>query len=517
MINDIQNNEEPKENIKEDDAIIISFNISEEDYILNISISKDKNCINFKLENKNILTYYYFEKYNIRELRLRKNFFLSDYTISDLFSHLKEIISKCNITLEKRGFKMYICFKNPNQSESKNLLFFPLKKMIVSQNNLNPVLIDKNQENIKTIKILKAQIEKINKEVESKTKLIEELNNNIIKINNFLNKLSKIEEENKSVSNIDDEEELSRDSSPNFEDSEEKKCINDIRNNLKSKRLKYIQIEKTNNENDNLFNEDDNKFFCLENVQVLGNKKLFEILVIFNIVSILIIMCLLGSIYTIKSDLEYEKTIEDEFLNKFSYLNYINGYEEDLKNNKIKGDKIKFVRIQENKKIEGSLLENELTKYNFKIKIQSFEGNNRDFDFIIKYNSYKDKKSYEEFYKKCKDIKNGLILMKNDENKKFAIYSKKIQKLINIGNPQNYADIKDEVVGFSYDSEDIYELKLKYFMEIYTKFLQKIVGYFSNDNLNPFNKNNNFWKKIWESTYSDWNVTHIQIYQIKYK
>ena len=39
--------EEPKENIKEDDAIIISFNISEEDYILNISISKDKNCINF--------------------------------------------------------------------------------------------------------------------------------------------------------------------------------------------------------------------------------------------------------------------------------------------------------------------------------------------------------------------------------------------------------------------------------------------------------------------------------------
>ena len=44
---------------------------------------------------------------------------------------------------------------------------------------------------------------------------------------------------------------------------------------------------------------------------------------------ILIILCLIGSIYSIKSNLEYEKVFEDEFMNKLSYLNLYNEYGDD--------------------------------------------------------------------------------------------------------------------------------------------------------------------------------------------
>ena len=49
----------------------------------------------------------------------------------------------------------------------------------------------------------------------------------------------------------------------------------------------------------------------------------------FNFITIVVILGLIGSICSIKSDLEYERIIQEDFMNKLDYLNISSEYYND--------------------------------------------------------------------------------------------------------------------------------------------------------------------------------------------
>ena len=549
---DIKDNEnESNDGDNNFEHLKIPLNLNEEKYLLKIFKSDDDVTIIFKLEKEKIQTYYYLEKFDLRDFRQKNKLFISDDNITELYTHIKEIIPKCEISLEKKVIKINVFFKS--NIDSKFIISFSLKKRVVAQNRLNPLLVEQIQDNKSKIKNLKKQITKLNKAIQVKTDLINELNSNISNINNVINNINinninntnlNINEEennnnnnninrnsdnNENKSNIDiDEDELSKENSSNQEQEvEEKRYISNNRkrkNKKQNKKIKFIQIDNnTTNKN-----KEDNTIFCFENVEILGNKKFFELLVIFNIITILIILCLLCSIYSIKSDLEYEKMIEEEFKNKLSYLNIVNDYNEDeqpmKKNNNLKKKDTDKNSSKENEKnklndeLKNTLFESEQQKLNFKKQIIKKKKNKiKDVNFLLKYSSNTDQQSFVKFYNNCKGISDNLILMKNTEGKKYGLFSKNIFDLLNGDKPRDSNLVKNYFAGYSFNSHEFYEFNVKHYFDIYTGFIQSIYNFFSNEDASYQNRYYNI------SYYNRYNgsqilghIVEIEIYQVKY-
>ena len=521
------------EKIEETNMIKIPLNIKEEKYLLKIYPSDDQINIIFKLEVDKIQTYYYSELFDLRDFRQKNKSFISDDNIQELFTHLKEIKQRCIITLEKKMTKINITFKS--NTDSNFILEFTVKKKVLSQKKLNPLLVEQIQENKSLIKSLKKQILKLNKAIQAKTDIINNLNNNIANINNTIDNINMNNTSN-SNSNINNEEDNNNETNNNNNDTnsnnndkedenitkenssnqekekEEKRYISNNRkkkNRKQNKKNKFFHTDNNNNNNNN----QDNSIFCFENVELLGNKKIFEILVIFNIITILIIFCLLGSIYSIKSDLEYEQIIEEEFMNKLAYLNILNEYggDEELakktKNNmSYRGDDLK-----------NSLFENEDQELYIKEQIIKKEGSEiRDVYFILKYRSSSDKQSFGKFYASCKDITENLILLKNNRGKKFALFSKNIHDILHGIKPQNALEFKKNFVVYSFNKHDMFEYTFKNFMDIYGAFVQGIFNFFSSEEIPFENKYYNMSNKNRQKgAQLLGNIVEMEIYKVK--
>ncbi len=250
----IENDNFLKNDNDEFDTMKILINIKEEKYLLRIFPSKDKVTLTFKLEEEKIQTYYYIETFDLRDFRQKNKLFLSDDSIQELFSHLKEIRKNCSIELEKKIKQINVCFKH--NFDSKFVLNFTLMKYIVSQKNLNPILVELIQENKAKIKMLKRQIAKLNKAIQAKTDIINDFNNNIASINNSINNITNSnnankneeEENNKSDNNKDDEEEELITKENTFvqtKEPEEKRYISNNRKRKNKKQNKKIKNQKT--------------------------------------------------------------------------------------------------------------------------------------------------------------------------------------------------------------------------------------------------------------------------------
>ena len=523
------------DNIEENDMIKIPLDIKEEKYLLKIYPSEDEINIIFKLEVDKIQTYYYSEEFDLRDFRQKNKSFISDDNIQELFTHLKEIKQKCIITLEKKLTKINITFKS--NIDSKFVLVFTVRKKVLSQNKLNPLLVEQIQENKAKIKLLKKQIVKLNKAIQTKTDVINNLNNSISNINNAIDNINMNNTNNSNIakddeSNNDDgnsnnnngneDEDIYKDNSSNQEqEQEEKRYISNNRkrkNKKQNKKNKYFHIDNNNNNNNNKNNQD-NSIFCFENVEILGNKKIFELLVIFNIVTILIILCLLGSIYSIKSDLEYEKVIEEEFMNKLAYLNIVDYGDDDL-NKKIKGDEGKngLTEKGEIDEIRNSLFENEDQELYFKEQIIKKEGGDiKDVYFLLKYSSISEQKSFRKFYDSCKGVLENLILLKNSRGKKFGLFSKNIHDILHGIKPQNALEFQNNFVMYSFNAHDIFEYTFKNFMDIYGAFVQSVFNFFSNEKIPFENKYYNMSIKTRQKgSQILGNIVEIEIYQVKF-
>lgn len=523
-LNDKDNiNDSESKNEKEDfDILKILLNIKEVKYILKIFPSEDNSNIIFRLEIEKIQTYYYYEYFDLRDFRHKNKLFISDDNIQDLFSHLKEIRKNCSISLEGKAMKINIIFKS-NIDTNFNIEF-TLRKRVVPQNKLNPLLVEQIQENRQKIKILKKQISKLNKAIQIKTDTINDFNNNIANINNIINNINNNsnnkdlnmknnsdEENNNKNNNTEDEEMLKENNHSNQEEKqEEKRYISNNRkkkNKKHNKKIKFMRDE--NNRNNNNINNQDNTVFCFENIEILGNKKVFEALVIFNVITILIILCLLGSIYSIKSDLEYEKMMEDEFIRKLSYLNIINDNNED---EPIKKDN----DFNESEKLKNSLFENEKQELFFKEEIKKKGGDTvKDVDFILKYSSATDSKNFDVFYSNCKGVLENLILLKNNRGKKFGLFTKNIDDVLRGKTPKNTNDFQNNFILYSFSSYDILEYSFKNYIDIYSTFIQSIFKFFSNDDIPFQNKYNEIPNKKYNGQILGI-LVEIEIYQVKY-
>ena len=523
-LKDNDNDNEPKDEKEDYDFLKIPLNIKEVKCLLKIFPSDDDSNIIFKLEIDKIQTYYYSENFDLRDFRQKNKLFISDDNIQELFSHLKEIKKNCTISIEKKVMKVYITFKS-NIDTNFNIDFI-LKKKVVPQNRLNPQLVEQIQDNKNKIKMLKKQITKLNKAIQLKTETINDFNNSIANINSIINNINtnsntqnlnlnnNSDDENNNKNNDDEEEELIKENYSNKEEKqEEKRYISNNRkrkNKKQNKKIKFIHIENNRNSNNNTLNNQDNTVFCFENVEILGNKKIFEVLVIFNIITILIILCLLGSIYSIKSDLEYEKLMEDEFMKKLSYLNIVNENNED--------EPIKRSNdFNENDKLKNSLFENEKQELFFKEEIIKKGGDNiKDVDFILKYSSVTDSKNFDIFYNNCKGVLENLILFKNNRGKKYGLFTKNIDDVLRGKTPKNSNEFQNNFILYSFSSYDILEYSFKNYIEIYSTFIQSIFKFFSNDEIPFQNKYNDMQNKRYNGQQILGTLVEIEIYQVKF-
>ena len=510
----------------------IKINIKDGKYLLKIFPSEEEDAIIFKLEKEKILTYYYVEIFDLRDFRQKNKLFISDDNINELYSHLKEINRNCSIDLEIKINKINILFRSNN--DSKFILTFLLKKIMVPQKQLNPLLFRQAQENRTKLKMLKKQISKLNKAIQIKTDIINDFNNNIDNINSIIDNINNVnlnsntninkkkEKEEKKISNYYKEVKAPKENSSKQEiETIEKRYISNSRkrkNRKQNKKIKFSQMNNNLNNNNNT--SDITNIFCFENIEILGNKKVFEFLVLFNIITIVVILCLLGSIYSIKSDLEYEKLIEDDFLNKLAYLNIGNEYyDEDDEEQEYTARIIKKnLETIDLKKYNFSLFENDKQISFFKEEIFKTIDDIRikDIDFILKYKSKSEPKSFDKFYNNCKNIKDNLILMKNNKGKKLAIFSKNIYEILHgTISKENIENQKDFFI-YSFNINALYQYSFrKNIFEIYAAFMHCISKWLSEEEASalkkfePYNKNK-YGKNMFK------NIDEVEIYQIKY-
>ena len=569
---DIIENDENKEILESEDLLKLNINYDEENYLLKIFPSKDNISIIFKLEKENIQTYYYYAKlYFENFLGINKKFSF-DKNIFNVYIRLKELCQNYECFLDKKQLKVLITFKKQNSEFSPT---FILRKKIVSQCRLNYHLVQQIQENKAKIKLLKKQISKLDKIIQNKNDLIDNINNNIDKITNVVNNINKNTntiENNEQDNNSNKENNKSSDNnsssnnndqSPSIKEEENEDIFvyksNEQENMLLKKNLSLIKEEykQTEQEHENkryisnnrkkqnkykikhfkfLFKAEENQqkieppqeetLFCFENVEVFKNKKIYETLILFNIITILIIIYLLCSIFSLKSNLTFEKIKDQELMKKFAFLSFLEDNEEDdmegmrenivdfqLKhnfddniNNTNKKMKYSFPRKKKCiEKKEISLLNEEREKRFYKKHIRRRIGHKvKEINLILMYNS-KEKYKYRNFYNHFTDIGEILILIKIKNGKKFGVFSNNI-----FSKEQEPDNDFNNYIGYVYNNEQIIEMDLQIFFSDYGKYIQNIYDFLNNENIRIQSRINNLSNKLLED------IELFEVYQIKY-
>ena len=481
-----------------DKVLTLSLDINEENYLLKIYPSKDNATIIFKIEQEKVQTYYYYEKFDLRDLRQRDKKFICDENINQAFFSLKEIINKSSTMIEKKSFKIIITFCN-----NKGIFMdFILRKKIVSQNRLNPLLIDQIRDNNKGINTLSKKMAKIEKNINNQNNIINNINNNIDNINN---NIKKIKNNINIVNNI-----IYKSNSYKINNKN-----NNINNNKKDRKIIENNVRK----------KDKEVLFCYKNLKKSKNK-IIQILFTFNLIAILLSIYMWNSIKKLKSIKGNQKIKEEENKKKFLIMNLLNDINLNIiknKNNKnVEQKKLKKLSelnaIDENIKKyinnENSLFGNEKEILFFKNSILNKSSNKfKDINFILKYDSF-----YDYCFDKCKNISDNLLIVKSKKGEKIGIFSNDIINLIkNIGNKKNIF-FENSIVGYIFSGEIIDEINFRDyfgFSNSFSNILKEIYNFIIEQNIkkNKYEnetKNNN--KKIDDEN----GIEKFEIYQIKY-
>ena len=528
-------------------------------FLLKIFPSKDNISLIFKLEKEKIQTYYYYAKYDLDDFKQISKKFDKEINIKNVYYRMKDIIINQICKLEKNGLSYKVHFIKKSKETTA---VFTLRKKIVAQERLNDLLLVQIQNDKNTIKNLKKQIAKLDKNIQNKNDIIDRINNNLNNITDVVNNLNTkiIEAENntKITPSKENDDEIKKTYPINKEENEllkknlitqEKKqpeIIDDtvgkryVSNNRKKKN-KQKNGKNGNNQNKDENNKNKTKnedtFLCFDN-DVYKNKKAYEFLIIFNFICILIVMYLLCSIYALKSNLAFDKIKDQDLMKKVTLLSLLDdGSEEEiggirdnivdfnLKNddNDNSGDnsnsnnnknnerplRIKYIKakLRDNKEI--SLLKDEKDKRFFKKDIRKkIHKRVRDVKFELKYNSEEEYK-YHNFYNNYRDMNEILLLLSNKKGKKFGIFSN------NIIFYQKNQDNRDcSYSGYIYKNDRYYDMNYKEFMQSYGAYIQNILNFLKNEHLR-------IKKKSYSSSFGSRqlleDVDMFEIYEIKYK
>jgi len=328
------------------ELIKIPIYYKDEKYIINIYPSKDNINIIFKLEKDKVITYYFFEKFDLKDFKQKNKIFSKDINIKEVFSRLTDMAKKYFINLEIKGIKMTILFKNVCTNDTFK---FNLKKRIVSQTKINSLLEDQITDNTTKLNIFRNQIIKLDKTHTIKNDIINNINIRIANINNTLNNISIINinnsnavinlsstknsssNESNSENNNNEDEYPESVNSADICQNQKQDSTNDTSNNTNNKKeSKNNNNDKTfvnnNKSNNNKSNNNLEIFFCLEKNDPAQNKKIIEFLIILNIITIIVVIYMLCSIYTIRTNFDSDDMDDDNDINnnRLAYLSFIN-------------------------------------------------------------------------------------------------------------------------------------------------------------------------------------------------
>jgi hypothetical protein len=408
-------------------------------------------------------------------------------------------------------------------------LSFSLRKKIVSQNRLNYELVGEIQENKSKIKLLKKQIAKLDKTIQNKNNILDSINNTLSQMKIAVDKINLNQnniENNDSDTKKKNNEILKRNLTlmKKYQQSElEIEGKRYISNNKKKKnknQFKKIKHLYQKEEPPNHGEDDSDTLFCFENVDVFQNKKIYETLILFNAITVSIIIYLIYFILSLRSDLSSGQTREQEFIKKFQLLSLISNYQD----NDMEGIRENIVDFQLkndnnlhaiNKRIHSEVIKNkdcqEITllteekekRYLKKHIRRRMPYRVKDLQLQLKYTSSHARR-YKSIYSIFRDISENLILFKTKNNKKFGLFCK------NIFNFEQFANPNNKFCGYVYkDNGEIKELNLIHFLEKYGKYIQSIYNFLININLNGSNEYNSTSQKLLG------NIDIFEIYDIK--
>ena len=293
----LKKNEE-KSKVEENDFIKVSQKIDEIIYDLKIYFSKDKQSIVFKIVQDNIQTYYYYEKFQLFELKNNYKSFNNLNTLTDIYQDIKSIADKFIPKFEIESLnKFKVSFVN----NSEIIFELTLRKKVLCQNRLNALIITQLEENKSKIKSIKKNSNKIEKSIKEQNDIINDINTKIEeldeKIENVIKEINNIKNTVKNISSINENKQDKYDDKKN----KNKHSKESIDNNNKNKNIPEI-------------NNTTNKSCC----------KIYEIIFILNLVIIVLIAYIFFKFGKIEEREELEKQKLENFKNKFSFLNYIN-------------------------------------------------------------------------------------------------------------------------------------------------------------------------------------------------
>ena len=335
-----ENEYDSKEILMTTDKIKIPHYYKNEKYLISIYISKDNININFKLEKEKIQTYYFFEKFDLRDLNQKSKLFVTYTNIKEIFVKLKEISNSYFIDLEIKGNKISIIFKNISTNA---VIKFALRKKIVSQKKINNLIEEQLGDNTSKLNIIKNQIIKTDKSINIKNDIINNIRTRITKINDTLNNIPIISTNNNSIinsstKNSSTNESNSENNSNHNNEDEYQETMNDS-NNINQTNQNQNQKPETNNnvnnnkninnntkKNDNNNKNNDNNldtFFCFDKNDPAQNKKIIELLIILNVVTIVIVLYILSSVYNFRLNLDPDAMNENEDDYDDSKLTYL--------------------------------------------------------------------------------------------------------------------------------------------------------------------------------------------------
>ena len=431
IINETNKENEKKESI---DIIQICLNIDEEKYIIKIYSSKDETSIIFKIEQEKIQTFYFYEKFDLRDFKQKNKKFISNENIKDAFNTLKEIIEKNTTKLEKKSLKMNLIFLN----KSEIIVSFSLRKKIVSQNRLNPLLVEQIQDNKSKITLL---AKKFDKSIQEQNDIINNINKKIDIINNSIkNIIFDLDKNNKTIISIKNEQKNNNILKNENNEKLKKSSFNNDGDNNNNKKLNL-------NEKKNINVIKDNNSIIYENKKekLWKNKTLYHILL--NIILLIYIANLYFYFYKLNKDFKLEKIKEEKLRQKFFIFDYLNklndedlnfieknikSLKEEEKYNNLKNqqiyvihyfnDKIKIFNNTNN--ISNSIKHQNINYKNKTNNEEQINHINKDNNQIKEINSYNNKTNKSYDYKNdvynSKEINNQNIKECN-ENQKFLL------------------------------------------------------------------------------------------------
>lgn len=120
-----KDNENDSNNEESSNVIKKNLALDDDEYIIKIYASKDNTSMVFKLEPDKLQTYYFYEKFDLRDFKQKNSKqFNSDESIQEIFITLKILIDKYTIELEKNALKIDVIILN----KKENIISFSLRK-----------------------------------------------------------------------------------------------------------------------------------------------------------------------------------------------------------------------------------------------------------------------------------------------------------------------------------------------------------------------------------------------------